>query len=259
MARSRRCGATPRPMVDVFPSREALFHAAAERFVAAVERGVGESGRCAVALSGGATPTGLFQRLAADPFTGRIEWPRVQFFWSDERCVPPEHPDSNYRLARQVLLDHVPVPTRNVHRIRGEDEPRQAAAAYEQVLRMAFAASEGPPGTHPGSRFDLVLLGLGKDGHTASLFPGGMAVREDKRWVAAELVPSAQVWRVTLTPVIINAAAEVVFLVAGAEKAGVLRRVLREPSSPGVLPAQSIAPRPGTLRWMTDSAAAAEL
>lgn len=182
--------------------------------------------------------------------------------WGDERCVPPEDPASNYRMAREALLDHVPIPATNVHRIRGEGDPPTVAAAYEQELRTLFATPEGPPPRRPGARFDLVLLGMGNDGHTASLFPGTPAVHETGAaapWVLAQHVASVSAWRVTLTPALINAAADVLFLVSGAEKAPVLRAVLTGPYQPDLLPAQVIALDAGRLRWLVDAAAGAEL
>jgi 6-phosphogluconolactonase len=235
--------------LEVFPSPAALTAAAAEEFVRRAIAANGSPGRFRVALSGGSTPTALYDRLATEAVSRRIDWARVEVFFGDERCVPPDAAASNYRLAQDHLLGRVPIPQRNVHRIRGEDDPEQAAAAYEHELREAFSA--------PGSRFDLVLLGLGEDGHTASLFPGTAAVREQNRWVMAVAAPS--MWRVTLTPAVINDAAEVVFVVAGREKAPILRRVLEGPHKPDTLPAQLIAPRAGRLRWLVDAAAAAEL
>ena len=175
-----------------------------------------------------------------------VMWSRVQVLWGDERCVPPHHAESNYRMARETLLDRVPVPTANVHRIHGEDDPTIAAADYETTLRALL-------------RIDLVLLGLGEDGHTASLFPGSAAVHEQTRWVMPARATAASMWRITLTPAVINAAAEVVFIVSGAAKAGILRRVLEGPRRPQSLPAQAIAPTNGRVRWCVDAAAAAEL
>ena len=175
-----------------------------------------------------------------------VMWSRVQVLWGDERCVPPDHVESNYRMARETLLDHVPVPAANVHRIHGEDDPAIAAAAYETTLRAL-------------ARIDLVLLGLGEDGHTASLFPGGAAVHEQTRWVMAAQAAPGSMWRITLTPAVINAAAEVLFLVSGGAKAGILRRVIAGPRRPQELPAQAIATSNGRVRWCVDAAAAAEL
>ncbi|MGH7530340.1 MAG: 6-phosphogluconolactonase [Gemmatimonadales bacterium] len=238
--------------IDVFATSEALAHAAASRFVAAADEAIRASGRFAVALSGGSTPNTLYSRLATEPYVSRVPWPRVQWFWGDERCVPPHDPASNYRMAREALLDRVPVSESSVHRIRGEDDPAAAAAAYERTLQESFADAAN-------ARLDLVLLGMGADGHTASLFPGGAAVRERERWVMAEYVTAVSMWRVTLTRVLINAAAHVLFLVTGREKAATLRRVLEGPYRPDVLPAQAIGRPGGRPRWLVDADAAAEL
>jgi 6-phosphogluconolactonase len=243
-------------MLEVFADVDSLTEAAALRFGAAVERGIAESQRCCIALSGGATPAGLFRRLALPPYADGIPWERVHLCWGDERCVPPEHPESNYRLVRKTLLDRVPVPPGNVHRMAGELEPERAARDYEAMLRLLFGTPSGAPKPIPGARFDLVLLGLGLDGHTASLFPRLGAVREQSRWTVAEFVPSQSMWRLTLTPVVFNAAAEVLFLVAGRPKAGILKQVLKSPPRPELLPAQSIAPTHGRLSWLVDAPAA---
>ncbi|HEX4954719.1 MAG TPA: 6-phosphogluconolactonase [Thermoanaerobaculia bacterium] len=245
--------------VEVFPTREALLAAAAERFAAAAGAAIAARGRFVVALAGGATPEGLYARLAAEPHASRIDWSRVHVFWGDERAVLPGDGASNYRMAREALLDRVPLRPEQIHRIRGEAEPAVAAAAYERELREAFATPTGPPRTMPGARFDLVLLGLGQDGHTASLFPGAEALHERELWVRAERAPAAPPWRITLTPMVVNAAAEVVFLVAGRDKAAALRRVLTEPPQPDLLPAQGIRPTAGSLGWLVDAAATAEL
>ena len=158
-------------------------------------------------------------------------------------------------MACEALLDHVPIPAAQVHRIRGEDPPQVAAEAYERTLRTLFATPAGPP----GACFDLVLLGMGDNGHTASLFPGLHAVREAERWVVAEFVAEVGMWRITLTPVVLNAAAEVVFLVGGADKAAMLHRVLDGPVDPDALPAQIVAPHHGRLRLLVDAEAAARL
>jgi len=236
-----------------------LSERAAEEFVRLARQAIQLAGRFTVALSGGSTPKALYTLLAAPGFAQRISWNRTHLFWGDERCVPPGDPASNYRLARESLLDHVPVPSANLHRIRGEDGPAAAAAAYERELRQAFATPDGLPRGAPGSRFDLVLLGMGDNGHTASLFPGMTAVHERGRWVVVQQVAAEPMWRVTLTPVVINTAGEVVFLVSGREKAATLGRVLDGPHQPDSLPAQVVAPRSGRLRWLVDAAAAADL
>ena len=236
----------------VLPSAAALADATAARFVAAAEDAIASRGQFIVALSGGSTPRDTYRQLATEALVSRVMWSRVQVLWGDERCVPPDHMESNYRMARDTLLDRVPVPAGNVHRILGEDAPTSAAEAYEATLRALLR-------TPAGARIDLVLLGLGEDGHTASLFPGSAAVHEQTRWVLAARASAASMWRITLTPAVINAAAEVLFLVSGGAKAAILRRVLEGPRRPQELPAQAIAPSNGRVRWYVDTAAAADL
>jgi len=248
-----------RPNVEVAADKRALMEAGASAFVAAARAAIGAHGRFVTALSGGSTPRALFQLLATERFASSVDWGRIHVCWGDERAVPPDAEASNYRMAREALLDHVPIPASQVHRIRGEEPPMIAAAAYERDLRTLFATPEGPPRPVPGARFDLVLLGMGDNGHTASLFPGLHAVRETERWVVAESVAEVGMWRITLTPVVLNAAAEVVFLVSGADKAPMLHRVLDGPIRPDELPAQIVAPHHGRLRWLVDTDAAAAL
>lgn len=242
--------------VEIYADVDALVHTEAERIVTLAGEAVAGRGRFLLALSGGATPRPLYELLAEPPFAARIDWSRVHVFWGDERCVPPDHPESNYRMVREALLGRVPIPAANVHRIAGEDEPHDAARAYEQTLRDYFHAAEGPP----GRSFDLVLLGMGDDGHTASLFPGTPPVTETRRWVMANHVTRPRpMWRITLTPVVLDAAAAVTFLVAGADKARRLSEVIAGAGQPAVLPAQRIRPIHGALTWMVDAAAAAQL
>jgi 6-phosphogluconolactonase len=238
--------------VEVFADRDSLARAAAEHFATLAAEAMAHHSRFSVALSGGSTPRDMHALLANNPLAGCIDWTKVYVFWGDERCVPPDHPDSNYRMARETLLDHVPVPRENVFRIRGEIDPGQAAHDYEQVLRDFFGPSAEP-------RFDLILLGIGNDAHTASLFPGTDAIHEGIRWVAGHYVEKLNVWRVTLTPVVINAAANVTFVVAGAGKAESLKDVLTGPYRPDLFPSQIVRPDTGRLRWMVDSSAAALL
>jgi 6-phosphogluconolactonase len=240
--------------VECFSDRGEMVRVEAERMVAHARDAIAHRGRFLLALSGGSTPRPLYELLASRPFATQIDWPRVHVFWGDERCVPPDQPGSNYRMAREALLDHVPLPPANVHRIRGEDEAAQAAAAYEELLGTFFGSRE----ISPKVSFDLVLLGMGADGHTASLFPGSAAVRETHRWVVASPGPQPGSWRVSLTPVLLNAAENVTFLVSGADKAERLKDVL-EDGQPDLLPAQSIRPTHGALHWMIDAAAAARL
>lgn len=236
--------------VEVCADDDALMAAAAETVVRSAAEAIEEAGQATVALSGGTTPKRLYQLLATPGYASRVDWPRVHVFFGDERCVPPNDPASNYRMAREALLDRVPIPPANVHRMRGEDEPATAAADYERELRQVLGAR---------ARLDLVLLGMGDNGHTASLFPGLTAVREHQRWVVAEHVAEVGMWRITLTPAAINAAAEVVFLVSGAGKADMLARVVEGPRAPDTLPAQVVAPTNGQLRWLVDAAAAVNL
>lgn len=250
----------------VWPDRGSLARAAAEHFISQAAQAVAARGRFTVALSGGSTPQPTYRLLASPEFAPRVDWPRVHVFWGDERCVPPDHPDSNYRMAREVLLDHIPLPGSNVHRMRGELEPQQAASAYERALRSFFAGHPTRPFPRGSGRreprpyrFDLILLGMGNDGHTASLFPGTAALHERSRWVIAHYVHKLSAWRVTLTPVVINAAAQVTFLVSGADKAERLQEVLAGPYQPDLLPAQIVRPTDGSLLWLVDAAAAARL
>jgi 6-phosphogluconolactonase len=247
---------TVRGNIEVFPTPDELAVAAADRFVAAAAAAIDATETFSVALSGGSTPRALFSLLASEAYASRVAWPRVHFFWGDERCVPPDDDASNYRMARETLLDHVPVRAANVHRMRGEDPPMAAAEQYERDLRAAFSTPTGAPHVAPGARFDLVLLGLGTNGHTASLFPHHQAVRERTRWVMAENMELLQMWRITLTPAILNASAEILFLVSGRDKSVVLRRVLYGARETDELPAQAIAPEDGRLHWMVDAAAA---
>jgi 6-phosphogluconolactonase len=235
--------------VEISPDRAGLMRAAAEHVVEVAARAVARRQRCALALSGGSTPAALYDLLATGAFASRIDWSRLEVFWGDERCVPPDHEQSNYRMARERLLAKVPVPEANVHRIRGEEDPKLAAVAYEELLRRRL----GPAG------FDLVLLGMGDNGHTASIFPGLSAVTEPSRWVLAQYVEVVGMWRVTLTPAVINSADHVTFLVAGAEKAERLRQVLEGAEQVEVLPSQAIRPARGALRWLVDAPAAARL
>jgi 6-phosphogluconolactonase len=231
-----------------------LAHRAAELFAILAGRAIAARGRFHVALSGGETPRTLFGLLAGPDYVGRIDWEHVHLFWGDERHVPPDDAASNYGMTRQALLDHVPIPPANVHRIQGELPAEEAAQRYEQELRSSFGLGAGEL-----PRFDLVLLGMGDDGHTASLFPGVALPDEPDRLVAAPWVPKLNAYRITLTPRVLNNAAVVAFLVAGAGKAGRLHEVIEGPRQPDNLPSQRIAPTHGSLLWLVDRAAAAEL
>jgi len=244
--------------ITVYPDNESLVRGAADFMADLAVRAIGERGRFTVALAGGGTPRPVYARLATADYRDRVDWSRVLVFFGDERCVPPDDPQSNYLMVRTALLDQVPLPAANIHRIRGEQKPEQAAAEYAEALQRTFggdAALGGPP----PEGFDLILLGMGDNGHTASLFPGLAAVTETVRWVMALYVEVVGMWRVTMTPVIINAARKVAFLVSGAKKADMLQRVLEGPHQPVVLPSQIIKPASGELHWLVDAPAAAKL
>jgi 6-phosphogluconolactonase len=243
---------TNRPIVLTGP--EEVASEAAERTVKIAKGAIGQGRNFRLVLSGGSTPKRLYELLAGDPFRSRIHWNRVHFFWGDERCVGPDHPDSNYRMTREALLSKLGIHEANVHRLKGEaSDPEAAARDYEEEIRKQFGVGPGSP---PPS-FDLVLLGMGADGHTASLFPGTQALKEVSRWVVENPVPKLGPHRLTLTPVILNRAACVIFLVTGADKAKTLAEVLEGPLEPGRLPAQLIHPMGGKLFWLVDRAAAA--
>ncbi len=231
----------------VVPDAAQLAEEAARLFATQAAAAIAERGIFRVALSGGSTPKALY-RLLADGTTPPMDWPNVHLFFGDERHVPPDHPDSNYRMVKEALLSRAPVPEENVHRIRTEMPDAAAAAAdYENVLRETFHLQVGE-----WPRFDLVLLGMGPDGHTASLFPWTPVLHERSRAAAAVWVPSMQTWRVTLTPPVFNHARRVLFLVSGAEKAETLHSVLEGPHDPERLPVQLIAPTDGTVQWLVD-------
>jgi 6-phosphogluconolactonase len=234
--------------VRVYGSPEELARAAAREFAAKAEEAIEERGRFAVVLAGGSTPETMYGILARD-YVGRIDWSKVYVFFGDERAVPPHHDDSNHKMASEVLLDHVPVG--NVHRMRGELPPQEAAEAYEEELRTLFQTEDVP-------RYDLILLGIGADGHTASLFPETPALEVNDRWVVANPVIRLDTTRITLTIPVINAALAVYFLVAGEDKAEALREILEGDADPRAYPAKLIQP-PGGPTWMLDQSAASLL
>jgi 6-phosphogluconolactonase len=238
--------------VRVFDDAEAVARAAAETFARLAREAVEERGAFSVALSGGTTPRRVYELLASDDYKERVSWSKVHVFFGDERAVPPDHSESNYRMASEALLSRVNIPPENVHRIEGLGDAAANASDYESIMRGFFGDAEWP-------RFDLVLLGMGDDGHTASLFPGTSALEESRAWVAPNWVEKLQAWRITLTAPAINAARHVIFLVTGTAKAERLHEVLNGTHDPSRLPSQNIAPRDGTLEWYVDRAAAAKL
>jgi 6-phosphogluconolactonase len=237
--------------LEIHASAQDLARAGAELFVARSGEAVARRGFFTVALSGGSTPRILYE-LPADPngpFREQLPWSKIHFFWTDERHVPPDHSDSNYRMANEAMLTHVPVSRDNVHRVMSEN-PSAAEAAEEYEREVLKSVPGSPP------RFDVILLGLGADGHTASLFPGSEVLHETKRLVAAPWIEKLKTYRITMTLPLINNAALVLFLVSGAEKAEIVREVLEGPKR---YPAQEINPTNGELLWMLDKEAASKL
>ena len=241
--------------IEILPDGEAVALRAADLFAMAAQEAAAARGRFAVALSGGETPRTLYRLLARQQFSQKLPWRRVQLYWGDERCVPPDDPASNYGMAHSAFIKHVPIDAANVHRMHGEDVAEQAALAYDAELR-GLAAQERPRADVPV--FDLVLLGLGVDGHTASLFPHADALTVEDAFCAATEAPDGSP-RLTVTAPVINAARRVWFLVSGAKKAGMVAEVLEGLRVPAAVPAQGVAPVHGTLTWFLDEAAAAEL
>lgn len=233
---------------------------AARRFARLADQYVIGCGKFTVALSGGSTPRAMLSLLAAGPFVDTVPWESTYFFWGDERCVPPDHPDSNYRMATEALLSKAPVPPENIFRIPAEmSDPALAAEEYATTLTRFFLAGGNRSGTAPLSnfpRFDLVFLGMGPDGHTASLFPHTPALQASEQIVVANYVEKLKSFRITLTAATINNARNVTFLVAGGDKADALRNVLEGPHQHELYPSQLIHPANGTLLWMVDKAAA---
>ena len=246
--------------VTVLTDRSGLMRAAAERLVTLASEAIKARGRFDWALAGGSTPEQLYALLASPEYRARIEWSRVHVFWGDERCVPPDHAESNFGMAKRSLLDAVALPASNIHRMPGELEPEAAAASYQAELERHFASSpseRAAPGGFP--RFDSILLGMGGDGHTASLFPGTAALDESRRWVVANGVPALGVKRLTLTLPVLDAAAQVMFLVAGADKAARLKEVLSTSGAAAALPAARVRPHGSEPEWLVDAPAAARL
>ena len=234
--------------VHVYECPEKLAEAAARKFATKAAEAIEERGRFAVVLAGGSTPNAMYGILARD-YSDSMDWSKVHVFFGDERTVAPDHEDSNYRMAREALLDHVRVGS--VHRMRCELLPDEAAADYEEQLREFFGSEQLP-------RFDLILLGIGGDGHTASLFPETPALEVQDRWVVANPVPKLDTTRITLTVPVINAARSVVFLVAGEDKAEALKEILEGDTDPREYPATLVRPPTGPV-WKLDRTAASLL
>jgi len=243
---------TGQPDIRIFEDPQSLFQGAAEEVASQATAAVRSRGRFTFALSGGSTPRSVYTILTTK---ASLPWDKIYLFFGDERHVPPDNPESNYRMAKESLLSKVPIPPENIFRVPAENpDASQAAEAYEQTLRKFF---DPAPGSF--ARFDLVLLGMGPDGHTASLFPGTKALQEKFRWVVSNWVEKFKTDRLTLTLPVLNNAAVVMFLVSGQDKAGMLKEAL-EGRQPGELfPSKLIKPSNGELIWMLDRAVAAQL
>jgi 6-phosphogluconolactonase len=246
----------PNAVVHRHPDERSLAQAAAGRWAALAEAAIAERGEFHIALTGGSTPRTLYGLLATPEWLRRIDWRRAQVYFGDERCVPPEHPDSNFRMANEALLSKCPLAPHQIHRIEAEREPKAAARAYAGVLREHLAREgdgERPP------RFDLLLLGLGPDGHIASLFPGSPLLQETAEWVGAAYVKKLKAWRVSLTYPVLDAARHTLFLVAGPAKAAAVQAALGGHwSGAEPLPVERLRPS-GPVEWLVDEAAAAGL
>jgi 6-phosphogluconolactonase len=237
---------------QVFPDPPAVARAAADQIVAAAREATASGRPFSLVLSGGSTPKLLYQLLAAEPYRSQIDWPNVELFFGDERMVPPDHADSNFKMADEALISHVPLRPDHVHRIRGEIDPNQAAVEYGKLLQAKFG--DGGP--------NVTLLGMGDDGHTASLFPGTSALDETHHRVVAHFVEKSTTgksWRVTMTAPFLNRSKRVLALVTGQSKAARLAEVIHGPRDPHRLPIQLIHPTPGRLTWLLDTPAAANL
>jgi 6-phosphogluconolactonase len=236
------------------PDAEALAQAAATLFTRLTSAAVRERGRAFVALSGGSTPKRMGELLATAPFRDQVSWDKLEVFWGDERWVPESSPESNAGVAKRTFLDQVPIPPAQVHPFpAASGDPAAAAASYEASLREVFGQPTGVP------VFDLILLGMGDDGHTASLFPHTTALTETRSLAVANPVPQHDTVRLTLTYPVLNAGRDVVFLIGGAGKAATLAAILEGPARPTELPSQDIQPGSGRLTWLVDAAAAAKL
>ena len=236
------------PELAILPEAAQLAQAAVNEFRTAAQSAIAQRGPFTVALSGGNTPRSVYSMLASE-CRQSLDWRKIFIFFGDERHVPPDDPQSNYRMARESLLSRVPLPEQNIFRVRAELPAQQAAEDYENTLRSFFQLA---PGGFP--RFDLLFLGLGGDGHTASLFPGSAALSEISRLVVANWVEKFKTFRITLTFPVLNAAAQVIFLVSGVDKAGIVQEIFTKPQA--AYPSQSVRPRNGRLLWLLDRPAA---
>ncbi len=239
--------------IAIYPDVDTLSQQAAQYVVRTASESIAARGRFTIALSGGTTPRKLYTLLGSEPYSSQIDWQQVHIFWGDERCVPPDNPDSNYYMAQEVLLSKIPIPALQVHRMPADQPGRDAASqSYTAEMQRAF-------GTQGIPVFDLIQLGMGPEGHTASLFPHQASLRETQRLVMPVSVPKPPPDRLTFTPPLLNAARNILFLVAGSDKAEALQAVLDGEYQPEEYPAQIVRPPDGEVVWMLDKAAAANI
>jgi 6-phosphogluconolactonase len=239
--------------ITIYPDAHAMSHPAARHVVQVASEAIATHGRFMFALTGGSAAKILYGLLTEEPYRSQINWSLVEFFWGDERNVSPDDPESNYHLAWETMLSKLPIPEKNIHRMRGEESDREAASrAYEQELRQAFSTN-GVPG------FDLIHLGMGPEGHIASLFPHQASLKETQRLVLAVTVPKPPPPRLTLTPPVLNAARHVLFMVTNVDKADAVHAVIDGAYNPDEYPAQIVRPPQGEIAWMLDEAAASKL
>jgi len=236
--------------IAIYPDIDTLSHDAAQHIVRIANESIATYGRFTMALSGGTTPRKTYELLGSEPYSRQINWTLVHIFWGDERSVPPESPDSNYRMAHEILLSKIPVPAVQVHRMLANEPDRDVASQeYVEDMQRVFATDDIPS-------FDLIQLGMGPEGHTASLFPHQEALHEERRLVMPVSVPKPPPDRLTFTPPLLNAARNILFLVTGSDKADALHAVLEGPYQPDEYPTQIVRPPNGEVVWMVDTAAA---
>ena len=234
-------------LVQIWMTRNDLEKSVANKLFSVIQRSLKKNARCCIALSGGETPKNVYRQMGQNEINRLVDWSRVHVFFCDERSVPPDHPDSNYGMIEREWVSHISIPQENVHRMKGEIDSTIASQEYEQEIRRVFVRDP--------ILFDIVFLGVGADGHTASLFPGTDATIEKKALVRSTFVQQINSWRITLTVPVLNAAREIIFLAAGKHKASIVQRVVNAKVSDTQFPASLIRPTKGTLRWMIDKEA----
>ena len=237
--------------IYIYPEYSSLVSAVAMQIAVVINDAITARGKCVIALSGGETPKGAYSNLGSAPFNMEIDWSRVHLFFGDERMVPPDDVQSNFAMVKKELLSKITIPAKNVHRIWTELDPVQAATAYEEELQIEMGFEI--------LKFDLILLGIGEEGHTASLFPGTLALSEEEKYVSANFIPKLNTWRVTLTLPTINNAREIFFLASGKPKAKIVEKVINSEHPEIGFPATLIKPAEGIVKWMLDVDAASNL